>query len=59
MLGANYQSKHICFCSENNMQNQGFEIAEKYLEEARKSPLIEVWVNTTALGLYEDKVLTV
>ncbi len=61
MLGGQLiKQTHMFFGSEKQYaKSRGFEIAEKLIEEVRKSPLIEVWVNTTALGLYEDKVLTV
>lgn len=40
-------------------KSRGFEIANKLIAEVRSYPSIEIWENASALGLYEDKVLTV
>ena len=40
-------------------KTRGINIANKLIEEARKSELIEIWNEATVVGLYDDKVVTI
>lgn len=61
MLGGQLiKQTHMFFGSEKQYaKSRGFEIANKLIAEVRSYPSIEIWENASALGLYEDKVLTV
>ncbi|KGK89613.1 pyridine nucleotide-disulfide oxidoreductase [Desulfosporosinus sp. HMP52] len=38
--------------------DRGYQIGNLLIEECKKNPNIEVWTDTTALGVYEDGVVT-
>ena len=40
-------------------KTRGIDIAKKFIKEVKENPLIEVWEDSTVVGLYSDKVLTV
>ncbi len=51
---------HMFFGSEKqHAKTRGTSIAKMLIEEVNKSELIEVWTNSTVVGLYEDRVLTI
>lgn len=51
---------HMFFGSEKQYaKTRGINIAKKFIKEVKESPLIEVWEDSTVVGLYNDKVLTV
>src|SRR5690606_34976040 len=61
MLGGQLiKQTHMFFGSEKQYaKTRGIDIAKKLIKEVEESPLVEVWINSTAVGLYEDKVVTV
>ncbi len=52
---------HMFFGSEKQYaKTRGIDIAEKLVEDVKKySDLIDIWEDTTVVGLYQDKVVTV
>lgn len=52
---------HMFFGSEKQYaKTRGFDIAKKLIDDVKKYPdLVEIWDNSTVVGLYSDKVLTV
>ena len=61
MLGGQLiKQTHMFFGSEKQYaKTRGIDIAKRLIKEVEENPLIEVWKNSTVVGLYSDKVITV